>query len=94
MKRYDMKDGMLGSAMVEREDGDWVKHSDYAELAEVAKLAWRALCDAEAVLRTMTGDDSDESDKLGELRERVAASASHLFCVLALPVSDLSRIAT
>jgi hypothetical protein len=63
----------------------------HTELTEVAKLAWRALCDAEAVLRTMVGDDTTESDKLEELHGRVTACAGNLFAVLALPVSALSR---
>jgi hypothetical protein len=60
----------------------------HTELSEVSKLAWRALCDAEAVLNTLDGDDVLESMNLDELRKRVTACVGNLFSVLGLPVSD------
>jgi hypothetical protein len=63
---------------------------EHAELSEIAKVAWRALCDAEAVLNTIDGDDVLESVNLEELQGRVAACAGNLFCVLGLPVAALA----
>lgn len=59
----------------------------YTELAEIAKLAYRALCDAEAVINTIDGEDVLESINLEELQGRIGACAGNLFAVLGLPTS-------
>lgn len=58
------------------------------ELRELAKLAYRALCDAEAVINTIDGECTLESMNLAELQERIKDCAVHLFTVLRLPVSE------
>jgi hypothetical protein len=61
---------------------------ELAELRELAKLAYRALCDAEAVINTIDGECVLESMNLEELRGRMADCALHLFTVLRLPQSE------
>lgn len=64
---------------------------DATSLREAAKVAWRVICDAEAVINTLDGECVLETMNLDELRERLAASASVLFCVLRLPMSELTN---
>ncbi len=67
------------------------KEAELVRVREAGKLAWRALCDAEAVLVTVDPEDSSESEKLEEIIERVSACAGVLFCELRLPMSTLTQ---
>jgi hypothetical protein len=60
----------------------------FPELRELAKLAYRALCDAEAVINTIDGECVLESMNLEELQGRIGACAGNLFTVLRLPTSE------
>jgi hypothetical protein len=62
---------------------------ELTELREIAKLAYRALCDAEAVINTIDGECVLESMNLEELQARIGGCAGNLFTVLRLPTSEL-----
>jgi hypothetical protein len=61
---------------------------NYRDLAELSTLAWRALCDAEAVLNTLDGECVLETINLRELQARIGACASNLFTHLGLAVCE------
>lgn len=61
---------------------------DNIELRELAKLSWRAMCDAEAVIRTVDPESAAEGEQLRELCSRLTDCAMHLFTALREPTQE------
>lgn len=57
------------------------------ELRELCKLAWRAICDADSVIRAIDPESAEEGEKLRDLRDRLSDCAMHLFTALRKPTT-------
>ena len=59
-----------------------------SDLSEIAKLAWRALVEAEQVIDTIETEDDEEAGELFSLQTRISSITQSLFMVLNLTQAD------